>query len=138
MVDAGQKTPTPMSVFNDRECQISVIAHTWSVIGPKVGPTAVAASLRVPAGLVVHFKMALLDDDGHEVIPVIQGDATAPAVQAGLPAGTLADVSIPILVGPLPQLQPGRSYEWRLWVNGETHDHWRKPFFVRPDLPMAG
>lgn len=27
MVDAGQKTPTPMSVFNDRERRISVIAH---------------------------------------------------------------------------------------------------------------
>ena len=27
VVDAGQKTPTPMSVFNDRECQFSVIAH---------------------------------------------------------------------------------------------------------------
>lgn len=29
MVDAGQKTPTPMSVFNDRECQSSVIAHNF-------------------------------------------------------------------------------------------------------------
>jgi hypothetical protein len=27
VVDAGQKTPTPMSVFNDRECRLSVIAH---------------------------------------------------------------------------------------------------------------
>lgn len=27
-MDTGQKTPAPMSVFNDRECQLSVIAHT--------------------------------------------------------------------------------------------------------------
>lgn len=27
VVDAGQKTPTPMSVFNDRDCRFSVIAH---------------------------------------------------------------------------------------------------------------
>jgi hypothetical protein len=31
-VDAGQKTPTPMSVFNDRECQFSVIAHNQLII----------------------------------------------------------------------------------------------------------
>ena len=29
MVDAGQKPPAPMSVFNDRECQFSVIAHNF-------------------------------------------------------------------------------------------------------------
>lgn len=32
MVDAGQKTPTPMSVFNDRACQFSVNAHTTTTI----------------------------------------------------------------------------------------------------------
>ena len=32
MVDAGQKTPTPTSVFNDRECQFSVIAHILAII----------------------------------------------------------------------------------------------------------
>ena len=29
VVDAGQKTPTPMSDFNDRECQLSVIANNF-------------------------------------------------------------------------------------------------------------
>ena len=42
MVDAGQKTPTPMSVFNDRKCQISVIAHSLGAAERGVGARLVS------------------------------------------------------------------------------------------------
>lgn len=32
VVDAGQKTPTPMSVLSDRECHFSMIAHTEQLL----------------------------------------------------------------------------------------------------------
>ena len=38
MVDAGQKTPAPMSVFNDRQCQLSVIAHMCRACGASPTP----------------------------------------------------------------------------------------------------
>jgi putative transposase len=37
VVDAGQKTPAPMSLFNDRECHISVIAHSMVGLMGQVG-----------------------------------------------------------------------------------------------------
>lgn len=68
VVDAGQKTPTPMSVFNDRECQFSVIAHTAQVdirqrvcsgrgVDPYHSGTATDDCLGRPGGRAVPFHV---------------------------------------------------------------------------------
>jgi hypothetical protein len=35
-------------------------------------------------------------------------------------------------------LAPGRRYEWRLEIDGETQDDWRVTFQTRGERPPAG
>ncbi len=74
MVDASQKTPAPMSVFNDRECQFSVIAHTLLIGRAAKWLTANAAELM--ATLITPAAVAILDTAA-ELAPLVEALDTA-------------------------------------------------------------
>jgi hypothetical protein len=51
----------------------------------------------------------------------------------GLPPATDIDTALAIQLGPLP-LVPGQGYVWQVEINGQTEEHWKQPFRVRPSL----
>jgi len=59
-------------------------------------------------------------------------DGTFQATPApGVKPGTPIDVPLAFNFGPQP-IEPGSRYEWRLTIDGETHDDWRVAFSTRP------
>jgi hypothetical protein len=42
----------------------------------------------------------------------------------------------PLIVLPAFPLPRGREFLWRLWVDGETRDHWAAPFRTTPPEPL--
>ena len=117
--------------------KLYVLGGGWSVTGPTPPPMAIALKLDVPwtdAGRPHAFRLALVDADGHPVSGPGDGQVEAGgqfevARPPGLPAGTDIDFALAVTVGPLP-LGPGR-YAWQLWIDGETHVDWQRPFQVR-------
>ena len=121
----------------------------WSITGPQPAPFAIVADIKVPwhgLGKKHKFRLELLDADGHGVeveqpdgstLPlVIEGDFQV-APSAEVRAGMEVSFMVAINSGPLPAIQPGGMYEWRLSIDGETRDEWRVTFATRPALPQA-
>jgi hypothetical protein len=117
--------------------KLYVLGGGWSITGPTPPPMAIALKLDVPwtdAGKLHDFRLVLVDADGHQVVAPA-GDGVEASGQfevarpPGLPAGTDIDLALAVTIGPLP-LAPGR-YAWQLWVDGETHVDWQRPFQVR-------
>jgi hypothetical protein len=96
VVDAGQKTPTPMSVFNDRECQFSVIAHML----PDVSDDLVAAAV-----VIVTDRLPFVGflSGSHQDGPTDTAIKARPII-AGTNAETVTRV--PRSVGPLGSIGP--------------------------------
>jgi hypothetical protein len=82
----------------------------------------------------------LLDADGKPVLvngpaglgPLrIEGNVEA-GRPSGVPAGTPLDVPLAFGIGPGLTLTHGQRYEWRLSLDGETHEDWEVSFLIRP------
>lgn len=110
----------------------------WNFVGPKVGPTALAALIQVPwdeANKKHRWKIELVDADGK---PALAGDQKPISVAGefevgrppGHPHGTPLNVPIAVNMGRLP-LTSGRRYVWILHVDDRTEVHWRAAFNVR-------
>ncbi len=50
--------------------------------------------------------------------------------------GREGDVAFVAPVGPGLPLTPGGTYVWQLWIDDDTREEWRHPFYVRP-LPQG-
>jgi hypothetical protein len=122
---------------------LNVLGAGWTVIGPGT-PFAIAGIIEMPweaAGVPHRFRLELLDDqgkpvpgetpEGEEQSVEIGGDfnlAPTPGIKKGTP------LSMPIAINlPPPQLIPGARYEWRLEIDGETHEDWRLGFGTQPE-----
>jgi hypothetical protein len=114
----------------------------WTFTGPGPCPFAIAMTAEMPrdsAGAQHDVRWELLDDQGHPVvIPtpngheplVIQGQfaqAAGPDAPEGVPLTSVLAINL----GPTP-IPPGGRYEWRLMIDGETHEDWRLGFNTRP------
>jgi hypothetical protein len=121
--------------------KMNIIGGGWTITGPDPAPFGLALVLDVPwllADIEHTFKLELIDLDGVPVVPlggdepiIIEGQ-----FEVGVPEGTKVSAFIPFMAalnsGPLP-LAPGGDYEWRLEIDGTTHETWRLPFSTRPE-----
>lgn len=120
----------------------------WSVTGPQSAPFALVADVKVPwTGINTNHKLRfeLFDGDGHPV-EVDTPDGTQPLLlegefqvtpAPGVKPGSMIDAPFAFNLPPQPAIQPGGIYEWRLTINGETHEDWRLTFSTRPALAQA-
>ncbi|HSK16723.1 MAG TPA: hypothetical protein VK915_11215 [Gaiellaceae bacterium] len=126
--------------------KLDVLGGGWSVIGPQVGPAAIALYIQVPwdkANTRHRLRLELLDSDGHPVLSdSTEGEQPVGLIQGefevgrppGLKPGTPIDVPVAIALPPL-DVPPGGRYEWRLSIDDETRQEWTLPFSTRPAPP---
>ena len=121
--------------------KLYIMGGGWSIIGPNPTPFGVAMLIEVPwdRGNDRHtFHLELVDADGDPVMvptpvgeqPVIVDGSFETGRPPGIKAGTPLDFPVAFNSGPLP-LAPGGRYEWRLTINGESNDDWRRAFSTR-------
>jgi hypothetical protein len=121
--------------------KLNLLGGGWSVTGPDPCPFAIAGLFEVPWTLTNRqhqFRFELIDLDGNAVmIETPEGEEQVffeggfEVGQGGpLRPGTSQRIPFALNGGPLP-LEPGMRYEWRLSINGGTHDDWRLPFVTR-------
>jgi hypothetical protein len=123
--------------------KLYVLGGGWSITGPEVGPMALAIKIDVPwsaANQTHRFSLDLVSEDGQD--PEVQSpDGTRRTKISfdgefevgrppGIPPGTDIDTAFAIQLGPLPLVR-GRGYVWRLFIDGDTHDHWQRQFRIR-------
>jgi hypothetical protein len=118
----------------------------WSVTGPAPTAFAIALDIKVPwreINVDHRLSLELVDADGRPVeVETPNGpqplrlEGTFQATPApGIRPGTPIDV--PLAFNFQPQaIAPGGRYEWRLWIDGETHDDWRLAFSTRPGTEL--
>jgi hypothetical protein len=122
--------------------KLYILGGGWSITGPDPLPMAIALKLEVPWDRTNEqhsLLIELLDDDGNPVL--VEGpeeDAVPLQVtgefEAGRPPGikpgTPIDSALAVNFGPLP-LEPGRRYQWRLSIDGDTDEDWTLGFSTR-------
>ena len=122
--------------------KLYIMGGGWSVTGPDPNPSAIAIRIEVPwdeANKQHELQLELLTDDGQPVkvqtitgeMPMAIGGNFEVGRPPGLKPGTPLDVAVAMNIGPIP-LPPGRSFVWRLSINGETNEDWRLTFSTRP------
>lgn len=120
----------------------------WSLVGPEPTPTAIAMAIKVPWDQREQehaIRFDLVDSDGHPVLVptptgvqplVIEGTFQIEGdIDQNVKPGMPLDAAFAINLGPMP-IPPGGRYEWRLTLDGESHEDWRLPFSTR-SLPPA-
>lgn len=114
----------------------------WSVTGPEPTPFAIIADVKVEwheIGTHV-LRFELFDGDGQPVmVDTPDGEqplflqAEAPiAPLPGIKPGTTLTLPFAVNLAPQPCIAPGGIYEWRLSINGSTHEDWHVTFSTRP------
>jgi hypothetical protein len=123
--------------------KLYILGGGWSITGPDPVPMAIALKLEVPWDRTNEqhsLLLELLDDDGNPVmvegpeehgqVPLqVTGDFEA-GRPPGIKPGTPIDSALAVNFGPLP-LEPGRRYQWRLSIDGETDEDWTLGFSTR-------
>jgi hypothetical protein len=125
--------------------KLTIVGGGWTLTGPDPQPFAIALKLEVPwhEALDAHtVRLDLRDADGQPILaPSPEGEA-AVRVEARLDlqqqempedvkAGTPIDVALAFNLPPLP-LPPGSRFEWRLTIDGDSHEDWFLAFGTRP------
>jgi len=123
--------------------KLYILGGGWSITGPDPVPMAIALKLEVPWDRTNEqhsLLLELLDDDGnpfmvegpeeHGRVPLqVTGEFEA-GRPPGIKPGTPIDSALAVNFGPLP-LEPGRRYQWRLSIDGETDEDWTLGFSTR-------
>lgn len=123
------------------DAKLFILGGGLTFIGPNPQPVAVAARIEVPWDLanVRHsWTLELVDEDGN---PVIAGDRpvlVAGEFEAGRPPGVAPGSPLPVPMAinfsSLPVAQ-GRTYQFRLAIDGTTEPEWQVRFAVRTPPP---
>jgi len=123
--------------------KLTIVGGGWSMTGPMPMPFAIALKLEVPWHEALHkhsLRLELVDADGEPVqVPtpqgmrpaLIEGGMEASEIPADIKPGTPIDVNLAFMSGPIPTLQPGHRYEWRLTVDGKQREDWFVAFSIR-------
>jgi Family of unknown function (DUF6941) len=124
------------------EGKLYICGGGWSVTGPEPSPFAIVLDIKVPwHGINVDhkFRLDLIDADGQPVevdtpegmqpLYIEGGFQVSPA--PGVKPGTPIDAPVAINMAPQP-IPSGGRYEWRLTLDGKTHEDWRLAFSTRP------
>jgi hypothetical protein len=137
LCDAAQVSP---------DGKVHILGAGWRLCGPVLAPHAVVAIVTMESheqGIEHEFLLELVDADGRAVtVPTPQGPMTIRAegqigAESGpeAPDGAVADIPFVVPVGPGLPLQPGATYVWQLWLDGNTREDWRCTFYVRAAPP---
>ena len=119
--------------------KLTLVGGGWCVVGPGPAPCGIGVMFEVPwshTDTEHTFMLNLIDADGHAVSGPdgnsigCHGSFTVSRPGDEHPEG--ADINVPFAVNfaPIP-LPEGRTFEWRLFVDGETTDAWRATFWTR-------
>lgn len=109
----------------------------WSQVGPAPFASALAFMAKVPWDRADrHFTIGaeLVDEDGRSVL--VNGSPLALQIAfevrrpEGVKPGTDIDQNVAVQIPPI-TLAPGRTYEWRVTVDGEANREWNRVFHVR-------
>jgi hypothetical protein len=123
--------------------KLTIVGGGWSQTGPEPAPFGIALLIQVPwdqANTPHAFAVQLLDADGEPVVVETDEDDEQPVAfggdfevgrPPGLNPGTPLDCPVAMNSTPLP-LEPGR-YEWRLTIDGQSHQDWTLAFTVRSE-----
>ncbi len=118
--------------------KLYVLGGGLQAIGPNPQPVAIVLLIQVPwdrANLQHDWQLELLDEDGmpvlHQDRPIMVGGQFEAGRPPGSAPGTPLPVPLAITFTALP-LAGGRSYSWRLAVNGTSEATWRVVFRVNP------
>jgi hypothetical protein len=123
--------------------KLTVVGGGWSQTGPEPASFGIALLIQVPwdqANTLHAFTVELLDADGEPVVleteeaedqAVAFGGDFEVGRPPGLKPGTPLDFPVAMNSTPLP-LEPGR-YEWRLTIDGQSHQDWTLAFTVRSE-----
>lgn len=118
--------------------KLYVLGGGITSLPPGPQPTAVAVLLHVPwdqANAQHTWHLELLDEDGMPVFwdeqPITVSGNFEAGRPAGWPAGSPLTMPMAINFNALP-IEPGRSYQWRLSIDGTSEAHWILGFHVRP------
>lgn len=122
--------------------KLYILGGGISQLGPQPQPAALALLIEVPwdrADVVHDWKLELLDEDGMPVMagdmPVLVGGQFEAGRPPGAPPGAPLGVPLAINFSALP-VEGGRSYQWRLAIDGTTEPDWHVRFLARPDEPI--
>ena len=126
--------------------KLDLMGGGWCFAGPDPVSFGVGMILEVPwteTNRPHRFTLRLLDEDGNPVN--LNGPDSPPAYlelsdvfEVGRPAGHPEGAPIPLAMAlnasavPLP---PGRRFQWRLEIDGESDDNWYLSFQTRPAGP---
>ena len=118
--------------------KLFILGGGVSLIGPQVQPIAVAMQILVPwdrANIAHHWRLALVDEDGQQVMigtkPVIAEGKFEAGRPAGLRPGSPLTMALAINLPAFP-LAPDGAYEFRLSINDESRPDWKARFATRP------
>src|ERR1051326_8024577 len=122
--------------------ELYILGGGWSVIGPLVGPYAIALKIEVPWDMANHnlsWEMALLNADGQAITgqtpageqPIRINGQIEVGRPPGLLPGTPLDVAFVLQIPPI-QLGPGQRYMWQFSMDGTSEEDWQATFYVRP------
>jgi hypothetical protein len=123
--------------------KLTIVGGGWSQTGPEPAPFGIALLIQVPwdqANTLHAFAVQLLDADGEPVVLETEEDEDQAVAfggdfevgrPPGLKPGTPLDFPVAMNSTPLP-LEPGR-YEWRLTIDGQSHQDWTLAFTVRSE-----
>ena len=116
----------------------------WSVTGPDPIPFAIIADIKVPWHAIGTHKvrLELFDGDGQPVTldtdegeqPLFLEAEIPVAPLPGIKPGTTLGLPFAVNLAPQPCIVPGGLYEWRLSIDGKTHEDWNVVFSTRPAL----
>ena len=118
--------------------KLFILGGGLGVIGPRPQQISVAVRIGVPWDKSQErheWQLTLTDEDGRKVVVRDKPISLKGAFEAGRPEGVApgSDLWVPLGInfGAL-ALPRGRRYTWRVYINGETSEHWNATFSVRP------
>jgi hypothetical protein len=132
------------------EGKLDVLGGGWTLAGPDPVTMGIGVLIEVPWDQTNRrhsMVVRLLGEDG-QLYPMpgpdggpSRGIEAHTEFEVGRPPGIAAGTAQPFALGlNLAQvpLAPGRRYEWRLEIDGESQDDWRVTFQTRSDRPPSG
>jgi len=117
--------------------RLSLLGGGLTLLGPKPQPMAMAIYITIPwdrANVRHSWELELVDEDGHPVLlkdrPVIAQGQFEAGRPAGLRPGSPLSMALAINLAPLP-LGPGKAFQFRFSVEGESRPEWSVRFSTR-------
>lgn len=109
----------------------------WTQVGPGPFASSLAFMAKVPWDMAdqrIVIKAELVDEDGRAVL--VNGSALALEIAfevrrpEGVKPGSDIDQNVAVQIPPI-TLELGRTYEWRVAVDGQENRDWNRVFHVR-------